>query len=91
MNPTVGDYAANTQKILSWIAQAEKEKAEIIVFPEMALHGYPVWDLANKKAFIDEGFRCLQKITRATKQKKIHVLLGVIKSGDSPLRKRISA
>jgi len=78
MNPTVGDYKANTHKILSWIERAEKEQAEIIVFPEMALHGYPVWDLANKKSFIDQGLRALKKIALTTRGKKTHVLLGFI-------------
>jgi len=88
MNPTVGDYEANTQKIISWINRAEKEKAEIIVFPEMALPGYPVWDLANKKSFIAEGLRCLNRIASMTRRKKVHVLLGFIERGDSSLRKQ---
>ncbi|MBP9865255.1 MAG: NAD+ synthase [Candidatus Omnitrophica bacterium] len=85
MNPTVGDYEANTQKIIAWIEQAEKQEAEIIVFPEMALHGYPVWDLANKKNFVAEGIRCLKRITAVTRHKRVHVLLGFIepaKKGD---------
>lgn len=87
MNPTVGDYEANTQKILAWIKTAEEKKAKIIVFPEMALHGYPVWDLANKKRFTDEGDRWLRKIVAATRHKKVHVLLGFIERGKSPLRR----
>ena len=42
MNPTVGDYAQNTRKIITWIRQAEKKGADLIVFPEAALCGYPV-------------------------------------------------
>ena len=78
MNPTVGDYPANTRKILNWIEEAERSRAQLVVFPEMALHGYPVWDLANKKRFVEEGLKCLQRIARATRHKKIHVLLGFI-------------
>ncbi len=88
MNPIVGDYAGNTRKILSWIDEAEKQKARVIVFPEMALCGYPVWDLANKKSFVDEGLRCLRRIAKATANRKIHILLGFIdrQSGTGPIK-----
>jgi len=78
MNPTVGDYAANTAKILQWIEDAAKKNADLIVFPEAALCGYPVWDLANKKQFLDEGLKCLKQIAVATRGKKIAVVLGFI-------------
>lgn len=76
MNPTVGDYAANARKIIAWVKQAEKKNAQYIVFPELALSGYPLWDLANKKRFLAEGFKSLEKIIQATKGKKIHALIG---------------
>jgi len=78
MNPTVGDYAANSQKIISWIQGAERAGAELIVFPECALCGYPVWDLANKKSFVDQGLKELKRIAAATKNTKIAVVLGFI-------------
>lgn len=77
-NPTVGDYAANTRRIIEWIDQAEDGGARLIVFPEMALCGYPVWDLANKKRFVEEGMRSFSQIVRSTRSKKVHVLLGFI-------------
>lgn len=80
MNPTVGDYAANTAKILAWIEEAEKNGANLIVFPECALCGYPVWDLANKKSFIAEGKKHLKQIAAATRNKKITLVLGFIDS-----------
>jgi len=86
MNPTVGDHAANTRKIISWIRTAVKKGAQLIVFPEMALHGYPVWDLANKKRFVDEGLRRLRQVIDSTKGKKIHILLGFI-DREEPVKK----
>ncbi len=83
MNPIVGDYAANTARILQWVRAAEKKSAQLVVFPEMALCGYPVWDLANKTRFVDEGFRCLNKIVRATRGLSVHVLLGFIDSSSA--------
>ena len=78
MNPTVGDYRANSDKIVSWIGEAEGKNADIIVFPECALCGYPVWDLANKQQFVKEGLKELKHIAQATASKKIAVALGFI-------------
>ncbi|MCM8776075.1 MAG: NAD+ synthase [Candidatus Omnitrophica bacterium] len=83
MNPAVGDYKANTHKIITWIRASEKKKADLIVFPELALSGYPVWDLANKKHFVDEGLSHLGRIVRCTARMKIAVVLGFIDRGVS--------
>ncbi|MFH0984048.1 MAG: NAD+ synthase [Candidatus Omnitrophota bacterium] len=87
MNPTVGDYSANSKKIIDWIDQADRENADIIVFPECALCGYPVWDLANKKQFVEEGLKQLKRIARTTSTKKIAVVLGFI---DRPSKNIVS-
>ena len=86
MDPTVGDYARNTAKIIAWVRGAARKKADLIVFPEAALCGYPVWDLANKKAFVDEGLKHLKKIAAATRGRDIAVVLGFIE----PCRDRAS-
>jgi NAD+ synthase (glutamine-hydrolysing) len=78
MNPTVGDYEANTARILRWLDLAERQNADLIVFPEAALCGYPVWDLANKKQFLAEGMRCLARIAAATRGKKVAAVVGFI-------------
>jgi len=78
MNPTVGDYRANSEKIVSWIIEAEKKNADIIIFPECALCGYPVWDLANKQQFVKEGLKELQRIALASSGKGIAVVLGFV-------------
>lgn len=80
MNPTVGDYPTNCGKILAWIDAAEKKAADLIVFPEMSLCGYPVWDLANKRSFVAEGQKYLKKIVQSTAGKDIAVLVGFIGS-----------
>ena len=80
MNPTVGDFSGNLRKILLWIDKAEKRRADLIVFPELAISGYPVWDLANKKSFVDEGLRSLERIRQATQRKRVDVIIGVIEA-----------
>lgn len=82
MDPTVGDFAGNARRILDWIAEAERQNADLIVFPELVLSGYPVWDLANKKSFVAEGTRCLARIAAATARKKIAAAVGYIHPGE---------
>jgi NAD+ synthase (glutamine-hydrolysing) len=52
VNPTVGDFAGNTKKMLEFAARAEELGAGLVVFPELAVCGYPPADLLEKTAFI---------------------------------------
>lgn len=51
-NPTVGDIAANTRRIVEFIDQASNHGVKLIVFPELAVTGYPPKDLLLKPDFI---------------------------------------
>ena len=52
INPTVGDFAGNTNKILEYAARAGDMGAGLVVFPELAVCGYPPADLLEKAAFV---------------------------------------
>jgi NAD+ synthase (glutamine-hydrolysing) len=62
INPVVGDIKGNCDMIISHIKKAREEGADIVVFPELALTGYPPEDLLLKNAFIRENMRYLEKI-----------------------------
>lgn len=66
LNPTVGDLAGNTRKILSYIKKAKDQKADIVVFPELSITGYPPEDLLLKPHFIKENKKFLQKVKNHT-------------------------
>jgi len=83
MNPTVGDFEGNREKIISQIKKADSNNLDLLVFPELSICGYPVWDLANKKQFIDAGTESLKKIERSTKDIKAHVIVGFIDHGSA--------
>jgi len=51
INPLVGDIAANSQMIADYAARAEAQGADLVIFPEMALIGYPPEDLVLTPAF----------------------------------------
>ena len=52
VNATVGDLAANADKIVEWTRRAARQGARLVVFPEMMLTGYPVEDLALRASFV---------------------------------------
>jgi NAD+ synthase (glutamine-hydrolysing) len=52
INPTVGDFAGNSNKILEYAARAGDMGAGLVVFPELAVCGYPPADFLEKTAFV---------------------------------------
>ncbi|MBS1676960.1 MAG: NAD+ synthase [Actinobacteria bacterium] len=52
INPTVGDVDGNTAKIAAWIERARAAGAELAIFPELCIPGYPAEDLYLKRHFL---------------------------------------
>ena len=67
INPTVGDLAGNTQKVLAYWAEARGAGADLVVFPEMALTGYQLQDLVTRPAFLASVVQALEDLAEATK------------------------
>lgn len=91
MNPVVGDYEGNYRKILSWIQKAESQGSDLVIFPELALSGYPVWDLANNPAFVETGWAWVRKLAHATRIFKIGIILGFIDYSQTQSRRSRNA
>jgi NAD+ synthetase len=83
INPTVGDIRHNMRKILDYIGQAKAQGAEIVVFPELALIGYPPKDLLLKPQFINDNLRALQMI--ASRVKGIDAIVGYAERNTAPV------
>ena len=66
INVTVGDLAGNRDKILDHIHRARDLGAHIVVFPELAIPGYPPEDLLFKPRFIQSNLDVLNELVRAT-------------------------
>ena len=64
-NPTVGDLAGNRRKILEFYAALVAQGAELIVFPELAVCGYPPRDLLFKRRFVPDVAESLAEIAAA--------------------------
>ena len=61
-NPTVGDFAGNVARILSLAAQAQQRGANLAVFSELCLCGYPPQDLLERPSFIDRNLKELKEL-----------------------------
>ncbi|MDX6401289.1 MAG: hypothetical protein QOF27_1895, partial [Gaiellaceae bacterium] len=52
INPVVGDLEGNRRLILEWLSDARSNSADLVVFPELAVTGYPPEDLLLRPGFI---------------------------------------
>lgn len=67
INPTVGDLPGNRQKIIEYIARARSQDADIVVFPELAVCGYPPEDLLLKEHFVRDNIKSLNLLVHEVK------------------------
>ena len=62
INPTVGDLAGNAALVADSVKKAQAQGANLIVFPEMIVTGYPVEDLALRPSFQAASIRAVEEI-----------------------------
>jgi len=66
INPTVGDFPGNARLILDFTARAADRSADLVVFPELAICGYPPADLLEKSSFLARARQTLDEIAAST-------------------------
>ncbi len=66
LNSVVGDLGGNAERIISAIGVAEEAGADMAVFPELAIPGYPPEDLLLKPGFVADNLATLGKVAAAT-------------------------
>ncbi|MED6327245.1 MAG: NAD+ synthase, partial [Verrucomicrobiota bacterium] len=64
INTTVGDFEGNSKKIVRAWQRADEAGAGLVVFPELALCGYPPRDLLFKPAFLEANQTALERLTK---------------------------
>ena len=67
INPTVGDLPGNRQKIAEYVQRARVKDAGVVVFPELAVCGYPPEDLLLKEHFVRDNIKSLNLLAREVK------------------------
>ena len=73
INPTVGAINDNKKQIIDWYDRAVEADADIVVFPELSVIGYPPQDLLHRKGFIEKAQDALDEIA---KQSTVPLILG---------------
>jgi len=81
INTTVGDLSGNSKKILEYVRRAKRQRADIAVFPELAVTGYPPEDLVLKPQFISDNIAAVERISRRISG--IIVIAGFVDRGKS--------
>ncbi len=75
LNPVVGAIEENTERIVGILERASSDRADLAVFSELIITGYPPQDLLERRAFVEQAARGLERIRAASKR---HRGLGIV-------------
>lgn len=78
INPLVGDITGNSSKVLDAAIEAKKAGAQIVVFPEMVITGYPIEDLALRPAISKAAKEEVEKLASNLDKNNCGDLLAVV-------------
>src|SRR5688572_31784113 len=84
INPTVGDIESNARKIVEFTARATAGGANVVVFPELSVTGYPAKDLLLKPGFVDDNLRAVRRIAVRV-GRGVDVLVGYAERNADPV------
>ncbi len=87
LNPTVGDLTGNRDLMLEALERAEKKDADLLIFPEMTVTGYPVQDLLEEVSFRNACYRVNREVIEATG--KTALLFGSVTPNESGMGRRM--
>jgi len=76
INPTVGDFAGNAAKMVEYSHRAQAGGAGLILFPELAVCGYPPRDLVERGSFVTHNREAVERIAAETRG--IAVICGLV-------------
>ena len=88
INPTVGDFAGNLALIARFAGQASGQGADLVVFPELCLTGYPPRDLVEKPSFIARSEAAVEKLAGETAHLPTAIIVGYVGRSDNHTGKR---
>ena len=90
INPTVGDLAGNAALISKYTKEAVSASADIVVFPEMVLTGYPVEDLAMRASFRSASKSALAQLVTSLDPSIVSVVGYLDESASGAPQNRVS-
>jgi len=87
INTVVGDFSGNSAKIIEYARRARASGADLILFPELSVCGYPPRDLVERPAFVDRNWQTAEHIARETQG--IAVICGLVTPAQSSTGKSV--
>ncbi|MCF6159215.1 MAG: NAD+ synthase [wastewater metagenome] len=87
INQIVGNFRKNTEKICSYINCAKDQGAHLVIFPELAVTGYPPRDFLDIPAFVDKNLAALDEIAHHTSG--ISAIVGFVDKNKQPYGKLV--
>ncbi len=87
INPTVGDFSGNAAKIIQFALQARSAGAGLILFPELAVCGYPPHDLVERPSFVTRNRETVERIAAETQG--IAVICGMVTPAEADSGKKV--
>ncbi|MFZ0537367.1 MAG: nitrilase-related carbon-nitrogen hydrolase, partial [Candidatus Sulfotelmatobacter sp.] len=87
INPTVGDFSGNAEKMIEFSRRAQAAGAGLILFPELSVCGYPPRDLVERPSFVARYRETEELIAEATRG--IAVICGLVTPANSDTGKSV--
>jgi len=83
-NSTVGDLCGNAERMLRFARRASEAGADVAVFPELSLTGYPPRDLLEKESFLDRTEQHLERLAADAAPLNVTIICGTVTRTGSP-------
>ena len=87
INTTIGDFSGNAARIITFAQRARQAGAGLILFPELAICGYPPRDLVERPSFVERNLEAVKRIAAETRG--IAVICGVATPAEAETGKRV--
>lgn len=80
INTTVGDFAGNVERIARFAREGARRGADLVVFPELAITGYPPRDLVEEPHFVERSEREVERLAGLVPE--VRILVGYVRRSD---------
>jgi NAD+ synthase (glutamine-hydrolysing) len=87
INTVIGDFSGNSDKIIDFARRARGTGADLILFPELSICGYPPRDLVERSSFVEGNWQAAETIARETQG--ISVICGLVTQANSGTGKSV--
>ncbi len=88
INPIVGDVAGNCRRVVEAVRRAAEAGAELVLFPELTICGYPPKDMLFKPSFIELSVSALRQLASELRDGPA-VLVGYVRPSEKPVGRRV--